>query len=61
MADVIAIMFILADVIANFVFWAILPIYLWKWNFFDVVVTDVIVTMSQKEIMADDNAMFYNG
>ena len=30
MADVIAIMFILADVIANIVFWAVMPIYLWK-------------------------------
>ena len=27
MADVIAIMFILADVIANIVFWAVIPIY----------------------------------
>ena len=30
-------------------------------NFFDVVVTDVIVTIEPKEIMADVNAMFYNG
>ena len=28
---------------------------------FDVIVTDVLVTVEPKEIMADVNAMFYNG
>ena len=45
MADVSAIMFVLADVIANYVLWYIIPIYI-------MFVVDVMTTLCMADVIA---------
>ena len=45
MADVIAIMFVLADVIANYALWDIIPIYI-------MFVVDVMTTFCMADVIA---------